>query len=279
MSDSTKQKAEQKLSAFLKKIGYPSTWKNFDDVAIDRSDYFGNGERLAMHYYRERVNKIGRPVDKNEWGMTPPTVNAYYNSTINEIVFPAGILQPPFFNVDADDAVNYGGIGMVIGHEMTHGFDDQGRQYDADGNLKDWWTTADAEKFKTRADLIVKQYDQFTVLDTLHVNGRLTLGENLADIGGISIAYDAFKMTDQGKGNETIDGLTPDQRFFLGFSQAWRLKMRPETMRTYIAIDEHSPEHYRVDGPLYNFDPFYKAFDISEKDKMYRKPEDRTLIW
>jgi putative endopeptidase len=279
MSDSTKQKAQQKLAAFLKKIGYPSKWKNFDDVDIDRNDYFGNRERLAVHYFKEEIAKIGKPVDKTEWGMTPPTVNAYYNPTFNEIVFPAGILQPPFFNFDADDAVNYGGIGMVIGHEMTHGFDDQGRQYDADGNLKDWWTKTDADKFKTKADIIVKQYDQFTILDTLHINGQLTLGENLADIGGISIAYDAFKMTDQGKGNETIDGLTPDQRFFLGFAQAWRLKVRPETMRTYISIDEHSPEHYRVDGPLFNFDPFYKAFDISDKDKMYRKPEDRTLIW
>ena len=279
MSDSTKQKAQQKLAAFLKKIGYPSKWKNFDDVAIDRNDYFGNKERLEMHYYKEEIGKIGKPVDKTEWGMTPPTVNAYYNPTFNEIVFPAGVLQPPFFDLNADDAINYGSIGMFIGHEMTHGFDDQGRQYDADGNLKDWWTKTDADKFKTKADVIVKQYNQFTILDTMHINGELTLGENLADIGGISIAYDAFKLTEQGKGNETIDGLTPDQRFFLGFAQAWRLKERPETMRTNISIDVHSPEHYRVDGPLFNFDPFYKAFDISDKAKMYRKPEDRMLIW
>ncbi|HLY69369.1 MAG TPA: M13 family metallopeptidase [Puia sp.] len=279
MSDSTKQKAQQKLSAFLKKIGYPSKWKNFDDVDIDRNDYFANRDRLLMHYYKEDIGKIGKPVDRTEWGMTPPTVNAYYNPTYNEIVFPAGILQPPFFDFEADDAVNYGGIGMVIGHEMTHGFDDQGRQYDAEGNLKDWWTKNDADKFKAKADIIVRQYDQFTILDTLHINGQLTLGENLADIGGISIAYDAFKLTEEGKGSETIDGFTPDQRFFLGFAQAWRLKVRPQTMRTYIATDEHSPEHFRVDGPLYNFDPFYKAFDISDKDKMYRKPEDRTLIW
>jgi putative endopeptidase len=279
MSDTTKQKAQQKLAAFLKKIAYPSKWKSYQDVEVTRDDYFVNNMQIARHNFRDKIAKIGKSVDRSIWGMTPPTVNAYYNPTYNEIVFPAGILQSPFFDPEADDAINYGGIGMVIGHEMTHGFDDQGRQYDADGNLKDWWTKEDAVKFKAKADGAVKQYDQYTVLDTVHVNGALTLGENLADIGGVAIAYEAFKMTEQGKGEETIDGLTPDQRFFLGFAQAWRLKIRPESMRVKIATDEHSPERFRVDGPLSELEPFYKAFGISENDKMYRKPEDRVLIW
>lgn len=279
MSDSTKTRAQEKLAAFLKKIGYPSVWKKYDDVTITRNNLFENMRQIATHNHKESIAKIGKAVDKTEWQMTVPEVNAYYNPTFNEIVFPAGILQFPFFDLGADDAINYGGIGMVIGHEMTHGFDDQGRQYDAQGNLKDWWTKTDADKFKVKADGVVAQYNSYTVLDSLHVNGALTLGENLADIGGLAIAYDAFKMTKQGQGTDKIDGFTPDQRFFLGFAQVWKLINRPETMRTRITTDPHSPEEYRVNGPVANFDPFYAAFGISEKNKLYRKPADRVKIW
>ena len=279
MSDSTKLRAVTKLNAFLKKIGYPSKWKNYDDVVMENGNYFANAKSAQMHGVREMVDKIGKPVDRTEWGMSPPTVNAYYNPTNNEIVFPAGILQFPFFDANADDAVNYGGIGMVIGHEMTHGFDDQGSQYDEIGNMKNWWGTADATKFKAKTGAVVQQYNGFTVLDSMHVKGELTLGENLADIGGLAIAYDAFKLTKQGQDTTKIDGLTPDQRFFLGFAQVWRLKSRDETVRVRINTDPHSPEMYRVNGPVSNFDPFYSAFGVKEDDKMYVKPENRAHIW
>ena len=279
MSDSTKLRAVTKLNAFLKKIGYPSKWKNYDDVVMENGNYFANAKSAQMHGVREMVDKIGKPVDRTEWGMSPPTVNAYYNPTNNEIVFPAGILQFPFFDANADDAVNYGGIGMVIGHEMTHGFDDQGSQYDEIGNMKNWWGTADATKFKAKTGAVVQQYNGFRVLDSMHVKGELTLGENLADIGGLAIAYDAFKLTKQGQDTTKIDGLTPDQRFFLGFAQVWRLKSRDETVRVRINTDPHSPEMYRVNGPVSNFDPFYSAFGVKEDDKMYVKPENRAHIW
>lgn len=279
MGDSTKQKAEEKLAAFLKKIGYPEKWKNYEDVDISRDNFFGNMKSIAKHNMHESMAKIGKPVDKTEWQMTVPEVNAYYNPTYNEIVFPAGILQFPFFDLHADDAINYGAIGVVIGHEMTHGFDDQGSQYDAAGNLKNWWTAKDNESFRAKTGAVAKQYDQYTVLDGLHVNGNLTLGENLADIGGMAIAYDAFKMTKQGQGDEKIDGFTPDQRFCLGYAQVWRIVNRPELLRTRITTDPHSPEHFRVNGPLSNFDPFYKAFNVTDKSKMYRKPEERAKIW
>ncbi len=279
MTDSTRQKALVKLNTIVKKIGYPDKWKNFDDVEISRDNYFANNQSVNRHNYKEMISKLGKPVDKTEWGMTPYTVNAYYNPSFNEIVFPAGILQFPFFDADADDAINYGGIGMVIGHEITHGFDDQGRQYDAEGNLKDWWSKADADKFNAKSNAVVKQYDSYTILDSIHLNGQLTLGENLADLGGIAIAYDAFKMTSQGKGNEKIDGFTPDQRFFLGFAQVWRLMNRPETMRVRATTDPHSPPMHRINGPLSNFEPFYTAFNVKEGDKMYKKPEERAKVW
>jgi putative endopeptidase len=280
MGDSTKQRASAKLSTFLKKIGYPEKWKNYDDVEIDRNNFFANAKSVRMHHHKEDLAKIGKPVDRMEWGMSPPTVNAYYNPTNNEIVFPAGILQFPFFDASADDAINYGAIGMVIGHEMTHGFDDQGSQYDEKGNMKNWWSKQDGEKFKSKTGGVVKQYSGFTVLDNQHINGELTLGENLADIGGLAIAYDAFKMTKQGKDTTTkIDGFTPDQRFFLGYAQVWRLKNRDEILRTRINTDPHSPETFRVNGPSSNFDPFYLAFNIKEGDKMYLKPEERAHIW
>lgn len=279
MSDSTKQRAITKLNTFLKKIGYPEKWKNYDDVTIDRDDFFANAKSVAMHNHKEMMDKIGKPVDRTEWGMSPPTVNAYYNPTNNEIVFPAGILQFPFFDGEADDAINYGAIGMVIGHEMTHGFDDQGSQYDDKGNMKNWWTKEDGEKFKAKTGGVVEQYNGFTVLGDMHVNGELTLGENLADIGGIAIAYDAFQMTAQAKDTTKIDGFTPIQRFFLGYAQVWRIKLRDETMRTRINTDPHSPSIFRVNGPASNFDPFYAAFDVKEGDKMYIKPENRARIW
>ncbi len=279
MSDTTKQKAKEKLSAVMKKIGYPDKWKSYDDVNITRNDFYGNMRSIAKHDYKESIAKIGKPVDKTEWGMTAPTVNAYYNPTFNEIVFPAGILQFPFFELKADDAINYGAIGMVIGHEMTHGFDDQGRQYDAQGNLTDWWTKTDAEKFTAKAKGVIEQYNAYTVLDSLHVNGALTLGENLADIGGLAIAYDAFKLTKQGQSSEKIGGFTPDQRFFLGYAQVWRIVDRPESLRTRITTDPHSPEEFRVNGPLANFEPFYQAFGVTEKHKLYRSVDQRARIW
>jgi len=279
MSAETKQKALIKLDKFVKKIGYPDKWKNYDDVTISRTDYYKNVQAGKQHSYREMIEKLGKPVDKTEWGMTPPTVNAYANPSFNEIVFPAGILQFPFFDNAADDAINYGGIGAVIGHEMTHLFDDQGRQYDAEGNLKDWWTAEDARKFNEKAKVVVNQYNNFMVLDSLHINGELTLGENLADLGGVTLAYEAFKVTEQGKSNEKIDGFTPDQRFFMSWAQVWRIKNRDETLRNRIATDPHSPEHYRINGPLMNFEPFYKAFNVTEKNKMFIAQDKRALVW
>ncbi|MDP9078430.1 MAG: M13 family metallopeptidase [Bacteroidota bacterium] len=279
MSPETKKQAIAKLDIITKKIGYPDKWKNYDDVTINKDGYYNNLQIIAQHDFKEELKKVNKPVDRSEWGMTPPTVNAYYNPTFNEIVFPAGILQYPFFDNDADDAINYGAIGLVIGHEMTHGFDDQGRQYDKDGNLKDWWTKEDAEKFKIRVKVMIDQYNQFTVLNNIHVNGNLTQGENLADIGGLAIAYQAFKNTPQGKGNTKIDGFTPDQRFFLSCAQVWRSKRSTELERMLISVDPHSPEMYRVNGPVSNIPEFYKAFGIKPGDKMYREEKDRVKVW
>jgi putative endopeptidase len=278
MSEETKQKAKEKLQAFLKKIGYPDTWKDYSSVTIRRDDLVGNVRRCGIWNYDDNVTRLGKPVDRTRWSMTPPTINAYYNPSNNEIVFPAGILQFPFFDFEADDAVNYGGIGAVIGHEMTHGFDDQGRQFAADGNLKDWWNKSDADKFKTKADEVVTQYNGYPV-DTLHVNGRLTLGENLADLGGLSIAYEAFTKTKQFKEGKKIDGFTPAQRFFLSWAQVWRGNVLPRTAAQLILTDPHSPGNYRGNGPLTNVDAWYEAFDIKPGDKMYKAPEQRTKIW
>jgi putative endopeptidase len=279
MSAETKKKALVKFDKIINKIGYPDKWKTYEDVVISRDKYFENMLAVNRHGYREMIEKLNHPVDKMEWLMTPPTVNAYANPSYNEIVFPAGILQFPFFDKNADDALNYGGIGGVIGHEMTHLFDDQGRQYDADGNLKDWWTAQDAKKFNDKAQVVINQYNACTLLGGLHVNGALTLGENLADLGGITLAYEAFKMTKQGKSTEKIDGFTPDQRFFLGWAQVWRIKTRDETMRTRIATDPHSPEEFRINQPLKNFAPFYKAFNVTPTNKMYLAPEKRAMVW
>jgi len=279
MTPDTKKKALEKLNAFIKKIGYPDKWKKYDDVEVSKNTYYANLQSANKHGYKEMMDKLGKNVDKTEWGMTPPTVNAYYNPSFNEIVFPAGILQFPFFDFAADDAINYGAIGAVIGHEMTHGFDDQGRQYDAVGNLKEWWTKADADKFKAKTSKVETFYNNFSLLDNQHVNGSLTLGENLADIGGLNIAYDAFKLTEQGKGDKKIDGFTPDQRFFLSFAQVWRIKTRDESMRVRLKTDPHSPEMFRVNGPVYNMEAFYKAFNIPATAKMYVAPASRLGVW
>lgn len=282
MSDATKQKALNKLKAFGKKIGYPDKWKNYEGVVINRDDFMGNMLSCSRWAYNYMVNRLGRPVDKTEWNMTPPTINAYYSPVNNEIAFPAGILQFPFFDFEADDAVNYGGIGAVIGHEMTHGFDDQGRQYDADGSLHDWWSKEDAEQFKKRADIVVRQYDAFQVdgpNGKVNVNGRLTLGENLADLGGLSIAYEAFKNTPQGRSSQKIDGFTPDQRFFLSWAQVWRINVLKETAEQLVKTDPHSPGMYRCNAPLSNMVEFYKAFDVKPGNAMWRADSIRVRIW
>ncbi len=279
MDEPTKKEALKKLAAFQVKIGYPDKWRDYSLLKIDRGPYVSNTLRADNFEVKRDLNKIGKPVDRTEWGMTPPTVNAYYNPVFNEIVFPAGILQPPFFYADADDAVNYGGIGAVIGHEMTHGFDDQGRQYDAQGNLKDWWTADSAKKFKERSGAIVKQYSEYEPLPGLHVNGELTQGENIADIGGLKIAYAAFKKATAGKPEEKIDGLTPDQRFFLAFATIWKAKDRDEDQKMRLTVDPHSPAHFRVNGPLSNMPEFQKAFDIPDGSAMVRAADKKVNIW
>jgi putative endopeptidase len=279
MTAETKVNALKKLNAFTKKIGYPDVWKKYESVVINKTDFIGNILRCNQWRYQDNINRLGKPIDKNEWGMTPPTVNAYYSPQKNEIVFPAAILRFPFFDFEADDAINYGGIAAVIGHEMSHGFDDQGRNYDADGNLKDWWTKTDADEFKKRADEVVAQYNGYTVLDTVHVNGKLTLGENIADLGGLNIAFEAFKKTKQFKEGVKIDGFTPTQRFFLNWSQVWRSNILPEAAAQRIVTDNHSPGVHRSNGPLTNIDAFYEAFGVTEGDKMYKAQEMRTKIW
>jgi len=279
MSPVTKIKALKKLNAITVKVGYPDKWIDYSTLDIIRGDNFGNYMRSREFDYNRNIARYGKPVDKSLWGMTPPTVNAYYNPGFNEIVFPAGILQPPFFDFKADDAVNYGAIGAVIGHEMTHGFDDQGRQSDDQGNLKDWWTKEDAVKFKEKAGRVVSQFSGYTVLDTVHVNGKLTLGENLADLGGTMIAFQAFKKTAQGKSDVKIDGFTPDQRFFLGFAQLWRGNITDQSQALRIKTDPHAPGKWRVIGPLSNNPDFYKAFSVKSTDAMYRPDDVRARIW
>ncbi|MBF9143313.1 M13 family metallopeptidase [Hymenobacter properus] len=279
MSAATKKEALTKLNAFTVKIGYPDKWKDYSKLNVSRESYLNNLFAAQEWANDDEIKKFGKPIDRNEWGMTPPTVNAYYNPPMNEIVFPAGILQPPFYDPKADDAVNYGGIGAVIGHEMTHGFDDQGRQYDAKGNLRDWWTKEDADKFNAKADMVGKQYDAFTPLDSVHVNGKLTMGENLADLGGLTIAYQAFMKTPQAKAGQKIDGFTPEQRFFLGYAQIWRTNIRPEAVRQQVQTDPHSPGQFRTNGPLMNMPEFYKAFGCQDGNKMMRAQADRSKIW
>ncbi|MEH6538003.1 MAG: M13 family metallopeptidase [Psychroserpens sp.] len=278
MSDSTKVKAKDKLYAINKKIGYPDVWRTYD-VSIDRNQFFENVVALHKDAYQQGLSELNKAPNRDEWGTTPSTVTAYYNPALNEIVFPAGILQAPYFDLYADDAVNYGGIGMVIGHEFTHAFDDQGAQYDKNGNVTNWWTEADYTKFKAKTEQIVEQYGAFTVLDSIHLKGALTVGENTADNGGIAIAYDAFKLTEQGQDTTKIGGYTANQRFFLSIANIWRVKMRDTYLRNYVTTDPHSPPIWRVNGPLMNFTPFYDAFDVQPGEANYRSEEDRIKIW
>ena len=279
MSDSTKAKAKEKLHTFSRKIGYPDKWREYSNVIVNRNTYFENRISANKNEYLYQLAKVGKPVDRTEWFTTPPTVTAYNNPSHNEIVFPAGILQFPYFDNDADDAINYGGIGMVIGHEMTHSFDDQGAQYDKDGNVKNWWAKDDYEKFKSKTQKVIDLYSSFTVLDSVHIKGALTVGENTADIGGVAIAYDAFKMTPEGQDTTKIGGFTPDQRFFLSIARIWRVKTRDEFLRMYVNTNPHSPAMWRVNGPLMNFTPFYKAFNIQPGEMMYKPDSARIKIW
>src|SRR5436309_1247938 len=280
MSDATWQQALAKLATYVNKIGYPDRWRDYSALAVERGPFITNVRRAQEFETQRQLTKIGKPVDRGEWGMTPPTVNAYYNQAMNEIVFPAGILQPPFFSPDADDAINYGGMGAVIGHELTHGFDDEGRQYDADGNLRDWWTKADAERVQAQAQLVVHQFAGFVAVDTRHVNGELTLGENLADLSGLRIAYAAFEQSRTGKPRPPLtDGFTPEQRFFLGFAQMWRTKVRDELARLYVIVDPHAPPRWRVNGPLSNMTEFRKAFRCTASDPLVRPDSLQPRIW
>jgi putative endopeptidase len=281
MTEATRTKALAKFDRFTQKIGYPDKFRDYSSVAIRRNDYLGNVRRAAAFEVHRNVVRVGKAVDKTEWHMTPETVNAYFNPVQNEIVFPAGILQPPFFDVTMDDAVNCGGIGVVIGHEITHGYDDEGRKYDAEGNLNEWWTAADAQAFEARAQKVVNEYNAFEPLPGLHVNGKLTLGENIADLGGVAIAYDALERAlakDPAK-RKTIDGFTPEQRFFISFAQIWRTNIRDEEARRLVTVDPHSPGRFRAIGPLVNFPAFYQAFDIKAGDPMWRPPDQRAEIW
>ncbi|MEJ1971507.1 MAG: M13 family metallopeptidase [Lacunisphaera sp.] len=260
MSAATKEQAYRKLSTMRSKIGYPDKWRDYSALHLDRSSYVGNVLAGGAFEFRRSLAKLGKPVDRNEWLMTPQTNNAYYDPTMNEMCFPAGILQPPFFDENADDATNYGALASTIGHELTHGFDDEGRQYDADGNLKNWWTAADAAGFTERAEIVAKQYDAYEPLPGLHINGHQTLGENIADVGGLRVSYEAFKLATANKRLKPADGLTPDQRFFIAFAQSWRTNQRPEVVRLRISSDVHSPIHWRVIGPVASFPEFYEAF-------------------
>ena len=278
MSDETKAKALHKLDCFRVKVGYPDKWKDYSGLEITDASYFQNMHNYICFENAREMAKIGKPVDKDEWFMTPQTVNAYYSPDMNEIVFPAAILQPPFFNPDADDAVNYGGIGVVIGHEMTHGFDDQGRKYDEKGNLNDWWSEDDAVKFGERTQQLVKLFNEFELRGN-HINGELTLGENIADLGGLNIAWDAYQMTDEAKANKSIDGFTPAQRFFISYGTIWRNNIRDNALERRIKEDVHSPAEARVNRTLGSMPHFYEAFDIKPENKMYIAPEERAAIW
>jgi putative endopeptidase len=279
MTPETKKEALSKLSKFMLKIGYPDKWRDYSSLKVVKGDLYGNMERSTEFEYNRQLNKLGKPVDRAEWGMTPQTVNAYYNPALNEIVFPAAILQPPFFDMDADDAVNYGAIGAVIGHEIGHGFDDQGSTFDGDGVLRNWWTSKDLEAFKQRTGALVSQYSSFKAFPDLSVNGAFTLGENIGDLGGLTIAMKAYKMSLNGKPAPKMDGFTGEQRLFIGFAQAFQEKQRPEALRSQIASDPHSPAHFRVNGTVRNVPEFYEAFNVKPGDSLYIAPEQRVKIW
>jgi predicted metalloendopeptidase len=280
MSEETKVKAQEKLAAINLKVGYPNVWVDYSSVDIQANNYIQNTWNCSAFSYQRNLDKIGKPVDREEWGMTPQTINAYYSPNMNEIVFPAAILQAPFFDANADDAVNYGAIGVVIGHEMTHGFDDQGRLYDKDGNLNDWWNEEDAKNFKEKTQILVEQYNNYIELDSLHVNGKLTLGENIADNGGLFIAYAALQKSYEKNGKaEDIDGLTSDQRYFISYGQLWRQHIRPKTLMRHLQEDVHSPGDARVNAGVANVPKWYEAFDVKENDANYIAPENRAKIW
>jgi putative endopeptidase len=280
MTEPTKKEALNKLEKINVKIGYPDKWIDYSKLEVTRDSYVENVFNSNKFEIKRTLNKIGKPVDRAEWHMTPQTVNAYYNPNMNEIVFPAAILQPPFFYLNADDAVNYGAIGAIIGHEMTHGFDDQGRQYDVNGNLKDWWTKEDAEKFNQKVDVLVKQFNSYCAIDTIHLNGKITLGENIADLGGTTISHTAFLKSLKGKSApEKIDGLTAEQRYLLSYAQAWRQNTRDEALKQQIMTDVHSPARFRVNGVMPNLPFWYEAFNVKPGDPSYRPPEERAKIW
>jgi len=280
MGPATKEQALRKLEAFNAKIGYPDRWRDYGALHIDRGSYVGNVRACGEFEFARNVAKLGQPIDRNEWGMSAPTVNAYYNPSMNEIVFPAGILRPPFFDATADDASNYGGIGVVIGHEISHGFDDAGSRYDAQGNLRNWWQPEDRAAYDARTDLVVKQFDAYEPLPGERINGKLTLGENIADLGGLKIAFAALQRALERKGRPApIDGHTPEQRFFFGHARVWRSLMRDEALRLRLRTDPHSPGRYRVNGPLSNLPEFYDAFDCAGGSAMRRTEEERPSIW
>ena len=279
MSDATRVEAKKKLAKITVKIGYPDKWRDYSALSVKADDLVGNVMRAQEFERKRHIARSGGPVDKGEWLMTPQTVNAYYNPTTNEITFPAAILRPPFFDMNADDAVNYGGIGSVIGHEISHGFDDSGRQFDGDGNLRDWWTQADGDNFKKRAGDLVKQFAGYSVLDNRHLNGELTLGENIGDLSGMAVAFKAYKLSLAGRTAPEIDGFTGDQRFFIGWAQVWRRKYRDEELLKRLLTDPHSPSEFRTNGPTSNIDAFYDAFGVKPTDRMYRAPNERVKLW
>ena len=278
MGEDTKKEALDKLSKFTPKIGYPDKWKSYD-IEIKADDLFGNLKRSTLLEHNRELAKLGQPIDKDEWGMNPQTVNAYYNPTMNEIVFPAAILQPPFFDLNAEDAINYGAIGAIIGHEIGHGFDDTGSTFDGDGALRNWWTEADKKEFEKRTEALIEQYNGFEVLPDLNINGEFTLGENIGDLGGLSIALKAYKMSLEGKESPIIDGFTGDQRVFIGYAQSWRNKTRDEALRVQINTDPHSPADFRANGVVRNIPEFYTTFNVKETDSLYLAPEERVKIW
>jgi putative endopeptidase len=279
MSPETKAKAEEKLAKFNVKVGYPSKWRDYSTLELREGDLYGNVTRAAAFAWDYQVARLDKPVDRAEWGMTPSTINAYYSSTRNEIVFPAAILQPPFFDPEGDPAINYGGIGGVIGHEMTHGFDDQGRKSDGDGRLAEWWTKDDAAKFEVQAKRLGAQYSAFEPIPGARVNADLTMGENIADLGGLLLALDAYHQSLKGQPAPVIDGLTGDQRVFLGWAQVWRAKYRDDFLKQLLVSDPHSPPQARVDLPVRNIDAFYEAFGVKPGDAMYVPPDQRVRIW
>lgn len=279
MGPETKMEAQAKLAKFNPKIGYPNRWRDYSKLEIKPNDLAGNVMRAFLHENTFQLSKAGTPIDPEQWGMTPQTINAYYNPVRNEIVFPAAILQPPFFNLDAEDAVNYGGIGAVIGHEMGHGFDDQGRRFDATGALRDWWTKADETEYQKRAKVLIDQFNEFEPLPGLRVNGALTLGENIADLTGLVIARQAYRLSLKGQQAPAIDGIPADQRFYMGWAQSWKAKEREESLRQQVLTNVHSPEMYRANGPIRNIPEFYAAFGVKEGDKLFLPPDRRVKIW